>query len=180
MVKVRDFAKYPAKCRNPSKHPEYSREANEEVQLLRGFRFILIQFAIATLILMPTPAGATHTTVALPECIGDTPNVCSVTFELPPAAIYSYVDHSSFDELLVDGDVTLEWYDAIGSLVRRWTCVSSSAIGTNPVDLVGVCSEESFATFFIVGTQTLVVSANAYTRLCSDACTFQGRVRFYT
>lgn len=146
--------------------------------MARGWAF-LISFLMAALILSPTPASATHTTVALPECTADVPGACSATFELS-VDVYTYVDHADFHELLVDGDITLDWYDALGIQVRTWTCLGTSVNSTNANDIMDVCSVRNHSSFYYAGTQTLKVSALAYTNLCSDACTFHGRVRFYT
>lgn len=142
--------------------------------MLRSGRLLVSVAVIVGALIVPFASHADHE----PGCTGEVPNECSTTFSLSGETSVS-VQAARFDELLVDGEVTLKWFDSKNILIFEWICpYSTSVAGTSANTITPLCSYTQHASGYFEGTQTLRVAAVTYVSICDGACTFHGSISF--
>lgn len=139
----------------------------------KPIRIVLVLLSLVSLTFSVPPAAGAN--LASPSCIADVPNTCSTTFLLPAQTVRPIADHANFHELLVDGNVFIEWHSG-SQLIVRWSCLAPSVAGSDTLGLS--CFSTQLSSTFSPGIQTMTVSADVRSHVCDGSCTFHARLRF--
>lgn len=147
----------------------------------RKLKSLVLVSITAFSLLMPV-SGHAAGLVASPECTGRVPDSCTTTFNIPAGtALTAIYPHGDFHELLVSGNVVLQWYDSLGVLVLETECLSDTIAGVSGGSEGLTCYDNYRAAYYYQGTQTLVVSTKYVSfNVCPvGGCLFHGKIEFY-